>query len=537
MQFINDPKHHWTQQQKTAVTLYFKGDKDFALELLETKLENISGTLQENQRFTSGVIETNDNIIAWTDHIRSWPIFYSQKGDKFFISNNARNVKNDANLSSVNDTSCLEFAMAGYVTGKDTLYNDLFCLQPGEYLIWNKNTKKLTITRYYRYTPILTDTTQDWDTNKHTLNELLDTITRNIIERAKGRPIWIPLSGGLDSRIILCKLHEHGYKNLHTFTYGPKFNFESKVAKKVAEKLTIPWVFISPTKSQIRRYFESDIRKYFWRTTDGLKAIASMREFSAIMNLREQSLVPDDAIFINGQSGDYITGGHISHHWTSNKNHEPSDLFTVLINKHYTLWKNINAPNDIEAVTSKIPELLPKDWEKANKPEEWASIEEQWEYDGRQVCLVANGQRIYDFFGYDWEMPLWEKSLVDFCETLPLEQKTGQALYKQYLKEYNYIGLFPETEPNIWRWPVPMLWVLPIAQIIGRVLGKNRKQNFYALMRYHGHYSNQFYSFPWNIHLITYKNARNVMSLNVRQWIIESTDIFSNTIEKKMGID
>ena len=255
------------------------------------------------------------------------------------------------------------------------------------------------------------------------------------------------------------------------------------------------------------------------------------------MNLRERKFVPDDAIFVNGQSGDYITGNHISKTWTEDKKFTSEDFFQILLKKHYDLWQSLNTQNNFTIIKNRIIELLPSDWKTAKNGIEWATLEEIWEYDARQICLVANGQRSYDFFGYDWEMPLWEKELVDFCETLPLDQKIGQSFYKEYLQDYNYKNLFPEKEPYIWRWPAPMLWVVPMAQIVHLIKDRKAKDNFYALMRYHGHYSNQFYSFPWKTHKRTYMDTRNVMSLNVREWIKENPSIFSKNITKELQTD
>ena len=67
-------------------------------------------------------------------------------------------------------------------------------------------------------------------------------------KKANNRPIWVPLSGGLDSRLILCKLHESGYKNLNSFSYGLKNNSESLIAKYVSKSLNINWKFIEIKK-------------------------------------------------------------------------------------------------------------------------------------------------------------------------------------------------------------------------------------------------------------------------------------------------
>lgn len=536
MHYLPRKKDKWQEIKQGEVSCFYKGDGAIAQKITDNP-EDIKAILEGLTDYTSGILETPDQLVAWVDHIRAWPVFYTHKDEQFAVSNNARKIQSGEELDAIDEKSCIEFAMSGYVSGDRTLYKDLKALRPGEFLVWDKSARKLTITRYHQYLPVMEERSNNWAENKKQLGDILDRLTLKMMDKANGRPIWIPLSGGLDSRILLCKLHEHGYKNLHTFTYGPKLNFESKIAKKVAAKLGVPWHFISPSRQKIRGYFESAERHNFWNETDGLKAISSMREFSALMALREKDLLSEDAILVNGQSGDYITGNHIAPLWFEDKKFTPEDLENILLGKHYELWQDLKTHENIDAIKERIDEDLPKDWKNAKTRMEWAALEEIWEYDARQICLVANGQRSYDFFGYDWEMPLWEKELVDFCEHLPLDQKKGQTLYKDYLREYNYQGLFPEKEPYIWRWPVAMLWVVPFAQIIGTIKGQKAKQDFYALMRYHGHYSNQFYSFPWRVHEKTYATARNVMSLNVRQWAIENSGIISKNILKRMKID
>ncbi len=533
MVFINDKNFNWKNEQQDTIFLSFKGSKDFARSALdfiwkESSEKNLTTALKKHLQsltdYTGGVIETPTHIIAWVDHIRSWPLFYSQNGKSFTLSQNAYEIKNTMNAPKYNQDNLLEFKMSGYVTGKETLIEGLSAINPGEFLIWNKKKSTLNITKYFSYIPSFDSKVSQSDAIKQ-LGDIFDKLTLKIIKRANNRTIWIPLSGGLDSRILLCKLHEHGYKNIQTFTYGPRFNFEARIAKKIARRLNIPWRFVAIPRKTQKRYFNDSGRKRFWHFAGNLKAIPCMREYSAIRHLHEAGQIDQDAIFLNGQSGDYITGAHISTACKNNRNYDENSFYDVIIDKHYDLWKQYKTPENLAIIKDKINGLIKditgKDISIHNQID-GATQEEIWEYEGRQICYVANGQRDYEHFGYDWEMPLWEKELVDFYQPLSFDMKYNQKLYKDYLKSYNYKNLFPEKEPYIWRWPLPILWVVPFAQIIGLFGGRTAKDKFYALMRYFGHYANQYAFFSWKEHKETTHKTRNIIALYIKKWFEEN---------------
>ena len=518
--FINDPKFRW--QKKSDLT--FKGSTEFAEKIqnaVSSDLNLLKETLQTIDDFSSGVVETDDYLIAWVDHIRSWPLFYYHENEKFYLSQNAYKVKDSMADPTYNEDNLLEFKMSGYVTGNCTVIDGLHALNPGEFCIWHKKEKTLKIDKYFSYVPSF-DSEISQRNAIETLNNIFDELTLKIIRKAKDKTIWIPLSGGLDSRILLCKLHEHGFTNIRTFTYGPRFNFESFIAKKVAKKMNVPWQFVSVPKAKLKKYFDSDERVDFWNYAMNLKSIPCMREYSAIMHLKETGQIDKGSIFLNGQSGDYITGAHISSACKTKADYDKDSFYDVIIDKHYDLWKQYKTPENLKIIKNKINNVVKSitghDIDIQNQID-GAKHEEIWEYEARQICYVVNGQRIYEYLGYDWEMPLWEKRLVDFCQPLSFDMKYGQKVYKDYLQSYNYKGLFPQKEPYIWRWPLPMLWVVPVAQIIGLFGGRKTKETFYAQMRYWGHYANQYKFFSLETHRKTASSARSIISLYIPEWI------------------
>ena len=64
-------------------------------------------------------------------------------------------------------------------------------------------------------------------------------------------------------------------------------------------------------------------------------------------------------------------------------------------------------------------------------------ILELLEYENRQAKYVVNCQRLYDYHKIDWLLPLWNSSFIKFWESVPLEYKLNQMLYKKVLYQLN----------------------------------------------------------------------------------------------------
>ena len=65
---------------------------------------------------------------------------------------------------------------------------------------------------------------------------------------------------------------------------------------------------------------------------------------------------------------------------------------------------------------------------------------EIWEFDERQVKFIVQGQRIYDYFGFDWHLPLWDGEFTRFWSEMPLNFRKNKSLYKEYLRSWNYMS-------------------------------------------------------------------------------------------------
>lgn len=72
-----------------------------------------------------------------------------------------------------------------------------------------------------------------------TFSDSLDTVLTRLLENSKGRQLVIPLSGGLDSRLLAAWLKKLKAPNIKTFTYGKPDSPETSISEQVASALGI----------------------------------------------------------------------------------------------------------------------------------------------------------------------------------------------------------------------------------------------------------------------------------------------------------
>jgi asparagine synthase (glutamine-hydrolysing) len=526
-----DSQYNWERCESGAWNIHYIGDgvepNIIAEHLSKGRVEGnwieIEDYIRRLECGWAFIAKSEGYIFAAVDKIRSYPVFYAVVSDKLAVSNSARKLAGVMPRTNHDAVALTEFRMSGYVSGHSTLSKDIFQLQAGEFLLTGRSQSPPIVSRYYRYLPQPEDglSFSAW---VEELAETTERVFQRMVASADDRQLLVPLSGGLDSRLIVCMLRQIGYDNVHTFSYGPEANYEAKIAKSVAEKVGYPWEFVPTTHAGYRRYFSTPSRKDYWNFSDGLCSIPNMQDMYPLLQLRERGL-SKDAIVVNGQSGDFISGGHIPSQLLENENREL--LVDALLNKHFALRESLRTSENKAVVSRRIKDSFKTMEIAAGKTLSAASLYESWEWQERQCKYVIGGQRIYDWLGMDWRLPFWDASYLEFWSRVPFEFKLDQRLYKEYLRSRDYCGLFRDFNPKVWRWPGASMAVLPLAQIVGLLGGRNAKQRFYAYARYIGHYGPNYAPWGWSRFMSEAADIRNPVSLLVSTWLHEAEKEFS----------
>ena len=524
-----DPQYGWTSLQEDNNKCHVKGwfrhngkvfkKQEAAKKLIsflakEMATKTISRIIKELQGNFAFILETPAHILASVDEIRSYPVFHTDRDHGFYVSNSARLLRKEKELYEREPDSLIEFEMSGYVTGPYTLFKGLQQLQAGECIYHNHGESKSEIVRYYVF--------YSREQNEKTKQELIDELDasttktfKEMIETLNGRPVWVPLSGGLDSRLIVAMLVHLGYRDITTFSYGLPGNCEARAAEKISRFLNIRWVWVPYQPKLTCKMFHSERRKSYFKFADGLCSVPFLNDFFALWSMRERRQIPDDAIIINGQSGDFITGGHIPS-TLINSDNSLETVWESIASKHYSLWEDIKTKKNEKCIREKFktffnlcglgPQLT---------IQQAASIYEWWEWQERQAKFVCNGQQVYDFLGYEWRLPLWSNHYLYFWSRVDWENKFGQKLFKNFLIEKDYCHLFAREWCRRYNSPRYMIGFAYLLKLYSSLFRSDYQRLVNKLLKYFMSYA-PFYSYmTYRAFLKRSRFHRNIISYHV----------------------
>lgn len=382
--------------------------------------KELAAALQRLNGFYAWVTLSNRGLRAGVDHIRSRPLFYGQGGDKLYLADDAEWVRQQVGDHEMEPIAREEFLLAGYVTGRDTLFPNVKQLQAGECLAATLTDKGPVVTpqRYYRFL----HTEPALYTEAH-LRDQLDqaalTVMTRLIDYANGRQIVVPLSGGYDSRLIVTLLKRLGYKNVLAFSYGVAGNEEAACSRDVAEALEIPWKFIEYTNSVLAQAWSTGEARVYRAMAANHASLPHVQDWFALKILLEARHIDSDAVLVPGHTGDFISGGHIPSFVFERKTFSLDDLLGRLTNGHL-----VNVPG-VGFEINKDGALERRLWDRISYPFDGtdisiANLVELWDWQERQAKYIVNSVRVYDHFHLDWWLPLWDIDFVRFWEGVPL---------------------------------------------------------------------------------------------------------------------
>lgn len=431
------------------------------------------GLLALNGFFTV-VLKRGNRVFAAVDRLRSIPLFYGKRETGIFISDDARWVRDKLEDQKLDPMAKQEFLATGYVTGPDTLFPKVKQIQAGEFILFQTSEdghSDVFPQQYFRYVHSNYSNSPEQILH-HRLQYTLEEIFKRLITFANRRTIVVPLSGGFDSRLIVLMLKELGYENVIAFSYGKAGNKESEVSKKVADTLGFRWEFVPYTNELWYRWYRAPEMQEYFLFADGLSSLPHIQDWPAVWELKRGKTIPEDSIFVPGHSADLPAGSRSSSVpdlYSQRVTVTEDGLIEAILGYHYNLcewWKKE------EELPTQFKNKILKKCELLSQYPDPSSAFESWDIAERQPKFIVNSLRVYDFFGYEWWMPFWDKSFIEFWQNIPPELRINQTLYIKYINKLSQ-SYSIKFNKNASEYPMIQNWLMTLAK---KILPHNIKQ-------------------------------------------------------------
>jgi asparagine synthase (glutamine-hydrolysing) len=500
--------------------------QDLDIEKLSKWIRNISG------HFSVVVQFSDDSCFLAVDKICSIPIFDAHEKNKYAVSNYAPFLKSFFSIddSDFNLRSLLEISMSGFVIGDKTIYQRINRLMAGECVLWNRGKRDSRF--YYTYFPSKAIEC-DYDKLKNQFAQVCLSTIRKLIDSVNGRQIVVPLSAGNDSRLIVSCLKELSYENVVCFTYGRSGNYEVSTSKRVASELGYKWIYVQDTWRDKRNFFKSDAYDSYVETFESYASVPNIQDVYEVYSLKIRNIIDNDAVFVNGNSGDFISGGHISKLLNLDEKFSVKNKakWSLFLDKHYSIWGKLRNNLNDKIIISELSKIILKRYSSKAQDEMLSyAVFESMECIGRQSRLVMNQQRAYEFIGHEWRLPLWSEDFLNFWEKVDPKYKLDQKLYKDVLMENDWGGVWKGVDinnklirPHSLR--LVRLFVKILVAPFGKALWHSIEKNMFVYWM-HPSYARSVTSY-WSV-LFDTRGQRNTNSWTADQFI--KTNGFSNGV-------
>ncbi|WP_067781784.1 asparagine synthase-related protein [Actinomyces vulturis] len=356
-----------------------------------------------------GIIISDDEVLIVQDRLRSWPLLWtilSPDGeDPVCVISDDANALNRfsqqlGSSSTWNIPARDEFLDTGFVTGTDTLVRTISSAPQGVMVRINRHTHDVTF-HPYALSYFLDESIESPGEFSEFLSQAFDRSMTTLMNRVGSRRLLIPLSGGLDSRLLVSWLKKNDVSSALTFTYGVSGSREAQVSQQVAQQAGLPWHFIEYEPEAMLRAWHSEQTHEFFRYSSGFNALPHVQDWFALQSLDSQGMLDNDVVL----PGHTIVGNMHDHELLHRQNVTHGDLGRALIAHHNILQEHSHQALSDDYRIAKVARYL-RMYGHPHNYRYVQSVIESYNVHERQTKYINNSVRAYEFMGLDWALPM-----------------------------------------------------------------------------------------------------------------------------------
>ncbi|MBN2108976.1 MAG: hypothetical protein JW832_16235 [Deltaproteobacteria bacterium] len=400
-----------------------------------TNAGNFCDRLCEANGCFAAIVETDQHILAAVDRVRSLPLFYALNGPDLILGDDVGEMQKRIGECAIDPVAREEFLRIGYTIGPGTLDSRISQIEAGDMLIFDKAGGRVKVKTWFSHVH-----EEFSDKTEEALLDEFDNITsrwaRRLIESARGRTIIVPLSGGYDSRSIVCALKREGYKQVICYSYGVPASYEHQIAQQVAAQLDYPIHIIDYSGHAWRAMLESprfvEFCRFMWQQC----TVPCAQELLAFYNLARASAIPSDAIIVPGYGGDWLAGSRLPAGRLLAGQQEKllvEGIDQYILRSYFSLLASAIPADKEPAMLGRIHAFT--SGFRSDDIRHFCSVLEAWITRHRVAKFLVNTVRTFEFFGHEWRLPFFDNELIDGWFGLPLQHRINKVLYQRYVFE------------------------------------------------------------------------------------------------------
>jgi asparagine synthase (glutamine-hydrolysing) len=435
---LRDPER-WVEGGGTAVRgRAFAGDRLLDADALHDRFVGVAGLddLVDRLEGLNGafavVHDRGDEALAAVDHLASIPLYYAT--ETLAVGDDGHAVADRLERDRRDPVAAAELLLSRYVTGRDTLRTTLKTVRMGEAVRLRRADGAVSVDarRHYRYHPhpARDPPMAPSGSPLERFDAAVRAATGRLATVADGRPIAVPLSGGVDSRLVLAALVDAGYDDVRAFSFGREWNEDVRAAERIADALGVPWEFVEYTADRWRDWFTSPERRAFYRESFHHSRLPNYGVCPAVRHLVESGALPRDTVFCPGQT---VTGiSEVVPELLDAVGDDPAraDVVDFVVDHNFSLWRWENETFD-RVVRRRVADAIGH--RTIDSRAAAAAAFEEWEWQ-EHMKYNLGGARGYEFHGGDWWFPLWDREVTAAWASLPLSLRRNKRLQYDYVR-------------------------------------------------------------------------------------------------------
>ncbi len=405
----------------------------------------LANTLNGEWFYISPLLSDGERFIV-VDHFASRAVYYRVINNELLISDNGFELlqKNEPIRTDYN--TVLYFSQHGFTPKEETLHSEIKRMQPGTIVHYTPTPNYITLYQYtyfpYDSAPIsVINNTQA----KQTYKRLLSNAMERMLQIIGKRPIVLPLTGGLDSRLIACFLKKMGKPPVTTLTYGINEHTEEVIkAQKIAYKLGFKHQFVGSIPKGFDKELGYTQNKEILAYLEYISGLSSGYYFAEYTSAKEIAQMFPQAVVLPGHNGGAHAGKWSNmltqlYHWNKN-------LLPHFMAVYYGSGRKLNKRDYKRLIAIHKNELMEHNLDQLGLYAFARYHIYNWE-----TKYYINSARSWQYFNNNVSMPYLDRELCEFTFRLPFNLLKGTNLYEQIAYEiFEELGvLFPDDTSRL----------------------------------------------------------------------------------------